>query len=83
MALVWCVREGRPPLLFIAMETLVLENIPLDPTCNQSGGGTRRRHVAARGERRGGRCGGNLLLHGSSLLGQLRSHAGAWPRLDG
>ena len=91
----WCVRVGRPPLLFIAMEMSVLENIPSDATSNRRGGGTRRRHMAVGGERLGGRCGRTLgvatlmepacnrLLHGSSLLGQERSHANAWPRLNG
>ena len=40
-----CVRVGRPPLLFIAMETSVLENIPPDPACNHHEGATRRCHV--------------------------------------
>ena len=40
-----CVREGRPPLLFIAMETSVLENISPDPACNHHEGATRRCYV--------------------------------------
>ena len=52
-----CVNEGALPL-FIVVLWSGLQNIPWDPACNRRGGGTRRRHVVARGESYGGRCHG-------------------------
>ena len=49
MALLWCVREGRPPLLYIAMRMSVWRRFPCMPTCNRHGGATRRCHMKGGG----------------------------------
>ena len=82
-----CVNEGALPLFIVVLRS-VLENIPWDPACNRRGGGTRRRHVVARGERRGAGCGRsqvapacNRLPHGGCWLGLGHVFVGFRPRI--